>query len=132
MYQMLFKSRWIALAFAGLTVLSVLTFVGEEGRESTLTRLTRDLRSQQGLADASPKDVAIARSEASAARIIEAEPPVIEDFVPDEELVDDAAGMDPTPDQPDNSDEGGPAEESPPDGDVIIIHHTEPETSPAE
>lgn len=118
MYRMLFKSRWIALGFVALTLVSVVTFVGEEGRDTTLTRLTKDLRAQQALGDAPSED-----ESAPAPRIIEAEPPVIQDFVPDEELVDDAGGMDPSPDEPDSSDDQEMSEDGEQQGDVIIIHH---------
>mgnify|MGYP001040076445 CR=1 FL=1 len=88
MYQFLFKSRWIALGFVALTLLSVYLLVG--GREDgVLSQAADHLASQQG---------------ANAGRIAELEaPPESGDddsdavYMDDEELIDEADGFDPTP-----------------------------------
>ena len=88
MYRMLFRSRWAALLFVAITIASAATFVGSSEGESAATELATSMPAQaQARLPFAAEDVndAARRSE------------LIHGFATDEDLVDDAAGLDPTP-----------------------------------
>src|SRR3990167_7587894 len=98
MYQFLFKNRWIAIAFVVMTLVSVRAIVGGEGEDSLLSRTQKDLAAQRAGIKSAMADLDV-DPESIAAQQVAA--PVSTDpiigFTPDEELVDNASGFDPTP-----------------------------------
>ena len=105
MNQFIFKSRWIAIAFATLTLFSVWALVGDENDGGLFGGVRDDLVEQRD-------------ETADQLSSISAEPPptqaapemlVEEEFVDDSELIDGAMGEDPTPDggEPDSGADDG-------------------------
>ncbi|MGD9471737.1 MAG: hypothetical protein AB7G24_09295 [Novosphingobium sp.] len=88
MYRMLFRSRWAALLFVAITIASAAAFVGSSEGESAATELATNMRAQ-----AQAKLPFAAEDVNEAARQSE----LIHGFASEEELVDDATGLDPTP-----------------------------------
>lgn len=91
MYQMLFKSRWIASLFVATIAYSAVAFVSDGSREDTLVQAAADLRGPAAKHDQlrhneTPHD----QSRNSDNRVEFA-------FTPDSELIDDASGFDPSP-----------------------------------
>lgn len=110
MYQILFKNRFIALVFAAMIVLGVRALVGTEGDAGLLTGKTAEIEA----------NVQALHSEA---RHFQAKPegdivtpePAATVFAPDEDLIEDAQGVEPEG-QPTAPDAPGPVEiEIPPD-----------------
>ncbi len=94
MNQFLFKSRWIAIAFAVLTLFSTYMLVGDEDDGSRLG-------SVQGAAIAQRDQTAGQLAAIGTAEPVVVEPPpeaMLDDveFVDDGELIDDASGSDPS------------------------------------
>lgn len=99
MNQFVFKSRWIAIAFAVLTLFSAYVFIGgwNDGSET------------EGVEGSPPADAQVAQGTAEAAPVenVEQAADAVE-FLDDEELIDDAAGEDPGADSGDgDSPDGG-------------------------
>lgn len=90
-YQILFRNRWIALAFVAFTLISVYTLVGSEDDSSLLGSMsgeTEEAQQQLATVEAPPQpDIPV--------------DPGFEEFpddvLSDEELIDPATGIDPTP-----------------------------------
>ena len=88
MYRVVFRSRWLALAFVAMTLLSVYTIVGSAEEEGVLTRAQSAIEEQRAAVEKfeepnhSPATVE----------------PLPEDtvFLSDEELIDDTQGIDPS------------------------------------
>lgn len=110
MSQILFKNRWFAAIFAGMTLLSVVVFMGEGGQGDTLTGMADNLREQREAVE-KPSDRAVAVPEESS----RPESPPVE-FVPDEELIDDGNGMDSSGDEA-----GSDGEEMDESGDGSVV-----------
>src|SRR5687768_3196327 len=84
----MFRNRWLALLFVGLTLAAVTRLVGTEDERGVLDEAARELLAQKKNADrvmATPTPVKTDTEE------------VAIEFTPDEELIDPAAGEDPTP-----------------------------------
>ena len=115
MSQILFKNRWFALIFAGLTLLSVALFVDKNGQGAALTDMASDLRSQRDSLEkpGDPVPVVLEESPQPAAQRVE--------FVPDEELVDEADGMDNSGDEGGDDDSDGEAMDDSGDGAVVTF-----------
>lgn len=94
MNQFIFKSRWIAIAFAALTLFSVYAFVGGEGEGGLFGGIRGDLTDQ--VDDTQSQLAAIGTAEPVPT---EAPPEMMvdEEFLDDSELIDSASGEDPTP-----------------------------------
>lgn len=118
MYRMLFINRWIALAFVFLTVFSTIAIVGTEEKDGAIDRATKDLNEQRETF--AKKAASFSQSEASDTD------PGPTAFASDEDLIDDATGYDPTPD--DGSGRGAADSGGPPD-DVQLV---DPGTSETE
>jgi hypothetical protein len=123
MNQFIFKSRWIAIAFAVLTLFSTYVVVSGFGGGA-------EADSTEG---AQP---AVAQADPAAA---EQQPPATFDdsedepeFVDDEELIDDAGGNDPSPDDGEvtsaDSDDSNDFAES--DGAVHAVNNGRPRYAP--
>lgn len=90
MYQILFKNRFVALVFVAMIVLGVRTLIGTEGDAGLLTSKTAEIEA----------NVEALQSEA---RHFQAEPdedivtpePIAIAFAPDEDLIEDAEGVEP-------------------------------------
>lgn len=101
MYQFLFRNKWAALAFVILTLVSVQVLVGREGEKSVISRTQDQLIEQrqhmrQSIDDLGNDPAAsgvVPPGAGSATATQDAEV----GFGDDEELIDDAAGFDPTP-----------------------------------
>lgn len=106
----MFRSRWGALLFVAMSATGAASLVGGEDEEGVLMTAAEDLERQRV---AMERTVAEAATDPSA---MPAEGPELE-FTDDEELIDDAAGFDPTP-----VDEGTvPADELVPHDEVVIV-----------
>ena len=103
MYQFLFKYKWAAFAFVILTLVSVQVLVGREGEKGVIS-LTQDqlLEQRQHLQQAKddlgndPAAADVVPPDAGSATNTE-DPEV--GLGDDEELIDEAAGLDPTPEE---------------------------------
>jgi hypothetical protein len=96
MYQMLFKNRWFALAFAAMILASAALLVGDGGQVPMLAHMADNLHGQGKALESQP----------DTPKEVTQSPPI--EFIPDEELIDDGEGMDPAADQGDDSmDDGG-------------------------
>ncbi len=112
MRDYMFRNRWGALLFVGLTLAGVTTLVGTDKNNGALQQAALEIERQQAQAEKFAKDPGGAKA------------PQDEDdeanFISDEELIDPATGEDPTPvDQtaPVLSEEG----ETIPVDEVIIV-----------
>ena len=94
MYKFLFKNRWIALAFVVITMVSVKTLVGSEGENGMISRTQGDLLAQREEMRAAMSDLATAPATTQAAPGTSSS---MMGFTPDEDLIDDTSGFDPTP-----------------------------------
>ncbi|MGB3738458.1 MAG: hypothetical protein WA948_03805 [Pontixanthobacter sp.] len=117
MYTFLFRNRYGALAFVGLTLIGAASLVGTQEDEGLITQTAATIEQQR----ADFEDAAKA-AEASRTPATQPEPePSIGDYAPaipiadDEDLIDDAEGIDPTPIDPSDG------EAIAKDGDVVII-----------
>ena len=110
MYQILFKNRFIALVFVAMIVLGVRTLIGTEGDAGLLTSKTAEIEANVQALHGEAQHFQ-ARPEED---IVTPEPAVTA-FAPDEDLIEDAEGMEPEG-QPTAPDAPGPVEiEIPPD-----------------
>jgi hypothetical protein len=91
MSQILFKNRWFAAIFAGMTLLSVAVFVSEGGQGDALTDMADELHEQRESAEQPNETTEPAESSQPEAAPTE--------FLSDEELIDDGSGMDSSGDQ---------------------------------
>lgn len=98
----MFQSYKGSLLFAGSTLLGVALLVGSEDREGALVVAASELERQSELVE---QQNAFSNSEKPSAnrserRSAQMQPSEMSGFTPDEELIDDTQGFDPTP--PDN------------------------------
>lgn len=108
----LFASPKKAMLFVGMTMFSVLMLVGTEDDEGALIQAASGIQDPEaGLEVPPPRDLAGAIPERRST------PDVFSDsgFASDEELIDDAAGFDPTPEPTD------PISLDPSEGDVYVL-----------
>ena len=91
MSQILFKNRWFAAIFAGMTLLSVAVFVSEGGQGEALTDMADELHERRE-AVGQPNET----TEPAEPSQPEATPT---EFLSDEELIDDGSGMDSSGDE---------------------------------
>ncbi|MFA7596748.1 MAG: hypothetical protein WCY92_10365 [Novosphingobium sp.] len=113
MSQILFKNRWFAAIFAGMTLLSVAIFTGEGGQGDVLTGMADGLREQREDLEKPSDPVPVVLEESP-----QPEAPPVE-FVPDEELIDDGDGMDNSGDEGGDEDSDGEAMDESGDGAVV-------------
>jgi hypothetical protein len=85
MHQLLFRNRFNALIFVALILFSVPVLVGTEGERGAIETATQQLGAEP------QANAATARGPAQAAP-----EPAPTEFTPDEELIDDTAGLDPS------------------------------------
>jgi len=120
MYRLLFTNRWAALLFVAATLLSVVTVVGGEDGDGVLGRMTEEVRAQQQFLEGPIEEAGagqpIIYPNRSTARN--------ENFTPDDELVNEAEGFDPTPEGQGDARPGGEMENP---ESYVIIQHVEPE-----
>lgn len=83
MSQILFKNRWFAAIFAGITLVSVALFVDKDGQGRALVDMADDLRTQREALEKPTEPVPVIESSPQP----EAAPV---QFVPDEELVEES------------------------------------------
>jgi hypothetical protein len=83
MYQLLFKNRFNTLVFVAILLFSVRILVGTDDERGMLQSATKELTT-------TPKAEAKPTKAAMPTEVITAE------FTPDEDLIDDASGMDPS------------------------------------
>ena len=110
MYQLLFKNRLVALAFAAMIVLGVKTLIGTEDEGGVLTRKTAQIEANvQALQDEGR------RFQSRPERAVVIPAPAATVYAPDEALIEDAEGVEPEgiPVGPDT--EGPVVREFPPD-----------------
>ena len=94
MNQFIFKSRWIAIAFAVLTLFSAYVFIG-------------GWRDSETPADGAPVDAQVAQGTGEPTPAATSDQSMDDtEFVDDEELIDDASGDDPNPSDGDSVDNG--------------------------
>ncbi|MEP5936962.1 MAG: hypothetical protein ABJ239_01415 [Erythrobacter sp.] len=103
MAKSMFQSYKGSLIFAGSTLLGVALLVGSEDREGALVVAASELERQSELVEqqnafSAPEGSSTDRSERRSRQM---QPLDSSAFTPDEELIDDTQGFDPTP--PDNS-----------------------------
>ena len=107
----MFRNRWGALFFVGLTLAGVTTLVGTEKEGGALQEATHQLARQKAQAEELAADPASATETGKPLKTV---------VIPaDEELIDQALGEDPTP--IDEFAEADRNKESPADGDQVII-----------
>lgn len=111
----MFRNRWLALLFVGLTLASVTKLVGTDKDHGTIQRAAGEIAAQRARAE----QLAPAGRSASPAGGLQASP-----FSGDEDLIDDAAGEDPTP-------RGDPVASGPDEpggtaGEITIVPGDEP------
>ena len=103
----MFRNRWGALLFVAMTLAGVTTLVGTGKHDGALEQATDQIAAQRARADQLKAEAATAEP---AKRVL---------FTPDEELIDETLGDDPTP-----IDEFAAANEDqqkPAEGDQVII-----------
>ena len=107
---MLFRSRWAALLFVAITIASAAVFVGGQKSESSIKAIAADMRDQNQAKMPFPsEDVEEMAHESE----------LIHGFASDEDLVDQATGDDPTPeDEPARIGAEVAAESEP----TIVVH----------
>lgn len=114
----MFRNRWFALLFVGITLAGVTRLIGTENGGGALDKAAAELVAQKRSADASVAP----STPPAAAEVVEIE------FTPDEELIDPAAGEDPTP-----VDEFAQTQDDPaavPHDEIIIVSREVAETAP--
>ena len=102
MYQFLFRNKWAAIAFVVLTLVSVQMLVGSEGEKSVISRTQDQLLDQRqhmqqtmdDLGNGPPLAELDAGPDAGPGTNAEGTDVGLAD---DKELIDDAAGLDPSP-----------------------------------
>ena len=105
----MFRNRWGALFFVAMTALGGAALVGGEDDRGVLLNAAEDLQRQQAAMNAAMGETTAPPVAIPTAEAIE--------FTSDEELIDDAAGIDPTP-----IEEGLPlAAEVVPQDEVVIV-----------
>jgi len=117
----MFRNRWLALLFVGLTLAAVTRLVGTEDSGGTLEETAAELVAQKKAAEGFVAGQTQSESGAGDVRI---------EFTPDEELVDPAAGEDPTP--VDEFAQIAADPEAVPHDEVVIVSRaaTEPAAAP--
>lgn len=83
----MFRNRWLALLFVGLVLAGTTRIVGTGEGDGALAEATQDLAQQRKRVEAL----------SSGTRPEAAEDEVVIEFTPDEDLIDDAVGDDPSP-----------------------------------
>lgn len=96
MYRWLFKNKWVAIAFVILTLASVQSLVGKNGKdESVISRTQSQLIAQRKQMQQQIDEMNAGQDGQDA---IPGPPSDAETgFAADDELIDDAKGFDPTP-----------------------------------
>lgn len=89
----MFKSSKGALLFVIVTLLGVATLIGSEDNEGALLKAASDIEKQRSMMN---EDREFARSSSAPVGFASENPGDLE-FTPEEELIDDATGFDPTP-----------------------------------
>jgi hypothetical protein len=84
MHRILFKNRFYALVFVAITLFSVRILVGTDNERGALEKATEQFTADKPVAAATPE------------RARPASQPVATIFASDEELIDDAEGLDPS------------------------------------
>ncbi len=128
MYRLIFSNWKAALLFVGFVLFSVAALVGEEGGDAALTRIAEDarnLRAQREALEASGGDGHFTQVHPLEIPIRNSSPtPHPTSFMSEEELVDDASGIDPKPAIPEPAlGEERQEEVEQPEGSIIIIRH---------
>lgn len=95
-------NRRIAMAFVIFTIVTTIALVGTENHDGLLTAVSRKLSMRQ-----EPPAPRVHPQEALRQSV---EPDI--HFMPDEELIEDAVGLDPTPEEPDDGEIEGDTETS--------------------
>jgi hypothetical protein len=116
MYEFLFRNKWVALAAAVLLLAGISALVGREGDDGLLARTQRDLAARHHEAPDEAGEIARSQSEAYTP------PPPAEtsqEFVDDEELVDNADGYDPSPPDDQQADDAGSSGDDEDQGDIV-------------
>lgn len=89
----MFKNSKAALLFVGMTLLSVIILVGWEDNEGALLKAASDIEKQRSMMNA---ELDGPNAETGVAGFAPRDPR-LQTFTPDEELIDQASGYDPTP-----------------------------------
>ena len=105
----MFRNRWGALLFVGLTLAGVTTLVGTEKDDGALKQAADQIAMQKAQADRLTADPAPAATKRAKTVIL----------TPDEELIDPALGEDPTP--IDEFAAAHPDEEELAEGEQVVI-----------
>lgn len=116
----MFRNRWLALLFVGLTLAAVTRLVGSGDGGGALEGAARELVAQKNSAEQFVSADPPPASEAG---------PVAIEFTPDEELIDPAAGEDPTP--PDEFAQIAADPAAVPHDEIIIVSREVTELEPA-
>ena len=124
MHQFVFKSRWIAIGFAALILVSVYSLVGAEGEDSMLTRMQGNLVDQV-------EEPGVIKADLEGELSDQPDIPDYDSaaFTPDDELLDDASGFATEPEieydpfeEFEEYDEAGMSEaEDPFEDDVVLV-----------
>lgn len=116
MYQTLLKNKWVALAVVVLVLAGIQMLIGRSGDDGVIPRAQAEIADRHpeaaGASDnvVTPAPVADDDADASADDTQEA-------YVDDDELIDDAAGYDPSPsDDGPQADDSGPSDGGPSNG----------------
>ena len=105
----MFRSRWGALAFVVLSAVGAASLIGGEEDKGVLLNAAHDIQQQRSAMEATmageePPPIAVPSGAAA-------------EFTSDEELIEDAAGFDPTPIE----DAAAPPAEVVPQDEVVIV-----------
>lgn len=106
----MFRNRWGALLFVGMTLAGVATLVGTGRKEGAIQQAAEQIARQRAQAD---RLTTSARQSAPRSPAQEATTVVL---IPDEELIDSTEGVDPSP-----ADDFG----TPPDDDLALVPQEE-------
>ncbi len=116
MYAFLFKNRYGALAFVGLTMIGAAALVGTDEDDGLIPQTAASIEQQKADFDASAQELATNGRDRP---LIMADPALADiPLAPDEALIDEAEGFDPTP--VDLSDPLG-IDANPETEDVVIV-----------
>lgn len=127
MYKFLFKNRLAAVGFVVLTTISAASLVGTEDNAGLIEKTAQELEQQKAEFNAemeamnasAPSAIAPAATPSSASQPTNQGPV---EFTPDEDLIDQTEGFDPTP--VDSFDPAAIAQQE----EVVIILNNEPVT----
>ncbi|MEM9501711.1 MAG: hypothetical protein AAF941_07685 [Pseudomonadota bacterium] len=95
MSRLLFENSKAALGFAGVIIFGAAVFAGSDGAMGGYDRGNGNDRERRAKIVEAP--ISAARQRKSPPAEQQQQQPVFEDFAPDEQLIDDASGIDPTP-----------------------------------